>query len=303
MSAVASPHPRLLLVGGGGGLVGRALLPTLGPTYAIRSVHRSRAANEGAGVEWVPADVRAVRDWRPLLADVDVVINLAWYRWASPDSFESLSRGLVSLIEAAATAGIRRFVHISVPAAPDRMEQDLPYLRCKRAVDRALVSSGLSYRIVRPTMLFGTGDVLLSVMMRLMRRYPWFPMFGDGEYHVSPVAVTDLAEVIRRETESGSSGTVDLGGPERFRYRDLTDRMFLALGKAPRYWRMSPSTARRLTGLLVSLGSTLLYPYEVDWLVSDMLGLPPYEGLDRPLRRVSPHLEGLAASQAKRIRA
>lgn len=294
MTAVASGRPRLLLVGGAGGLVGRSLLPALRPTYSIRSVHRAPAPNEAPPVEWVRADAQADVDWVTLLREVDVVVNVAWYRWTAPDVFRSLSAGLIRLIEAARSLHVARFIQISVPAAPAHLEAGLPYLTYKRAVDQALASSDLSYRIIRPTMLFGPGDVLLGVMMRLMRRYPRFPMFGDGEYHVSPVSVADLAQVVAQEASGSTSGVLDLGGPERFRYRDLTDRMFHLLGKRPRYWSMSASSARRLTRLMVAVGSTLLYPYEVDWLVSDMLGLPAYTGLGRPLQRVDPYLEQLA---------
>ncbi len=71
-------QPRMLLVGGGGGLVGRALLEEFGPTHRIRSVHRHPVARESAlGVEWRPADVASVEDWRPMLRDVDVVVNVA----------------------------------------------------------------------------------------------------------------------------------------------------------------------------------------------------------------------------------
>ncbi len=294
MTSVASRLPRLLLVGGAGGLVGRSLLPALLPAYSIRSVHRAPAPNETSPVEWIRADVQTDVDWATLLRDVDVVVNVAWYRWAAPEVFHRLSEGLIRLIRTAESAHVGRFIQISVPPAPQRLETGLPYLACKRAVDRALASSDLSYRIIRPTMLFGSGDVLLGVMMRLMRRYPWFPMFGDGEYHVSPISVSDVAEVVVREASGTSVGVLDLGGPERLRYRDLTDRMFRILGKRPRYWRMSPASARRLTGLMVTLGSTLLYPYEVDWLVSDMLGLPAYVGLGRTLQRVDPYLAQLA---------
>jgi hypothetical protein len=56
--------------------------------------------------------------------------------------------------------------------------------------------------------------------------------------------------------------------------------------------------ARRLARLLQGLGSTLLYEYEVEWLVSDMLALPPYERLGRPLERVEPYL----SREAERLR-
>jgi uncharacterized protein YbjT (DUF2867 family) len=295
VTATPSSLPRLLLIGGGGGLVGRAVLPLLLPFYRVRSIHRHPASGEGAEVEWVPADVRSVGDWTNLVADVQVVLNLAWYRWESERAFRELHDGLRRLLDASVRAGVGRFVQVSVPPAPASMETGLPYLVYKRRFDTALATSGLSYRIVRPTMLFGRGDVLIGVMLRLMRRYPFFPMFGDGEYHVSPIAVKDLARVLLQETRGPKTGSLDLGGPERMTYRELTDRMYRSLGKRPRYWRMSKAGGERLAGLLVALGSTLLYPYEVEWLTSDMLGLPPYPGLDPPLVRLDEYLEQITA--------
>lgn len=300
MTATSTPLPRLLLVGGGGGLVGRAVLPELLPHFRIRSVHRHPAHNEGPEVEWVRADVKAVDDWSPILRDVQVVLNLAWYRWQSEAVFRSLGDGLRRLVDAAVRAPVQRFLQVSVPPAPPSMETSLPYLFYKRQVDSSVEKSGLSYRIVRPTMLFGPGDVLLGVMFRLMRRYPFFPMFGDGKYHVSPIAVTDLARAIRQEAQASAVGTVDLGGPERLTYRQLTDRIFGVLRKRPRYWRLSGRGALRLTRLMVAMGSTTLYPYEVEWLMSDMLGLPPYGGLDVPLLQVGPYLEQLAEGGSAR---
>jgi len=245
-------------------------------------------------VEWLPQDIAQTRDWGPFLQGVEIVVNLAWYRWESAETFRRLADSLVQLVEASERAGIRRFIQVSVPAAPPSLETDLPYLAEKRRVDGTLASSRLSFRILRPTMLFGPGDVLLGEMVRLMHRYRVFPMFGDGSYHVSPVAVADLAEIVRRECAGTDSGTIDIGGPERFEYRALTDRMFMALGRRPRYWTMSPAGALRLTRLMVRLGSTLLYPYEVEWLVSDRLGLPSYGGLDRPMIAVGPYLDEIA---------
>ena len=243
-----------------------------------------------AGIEWVPTDLARLPDWSDRLEGVDVVVTLAWYRWARPGQFRGLYEGLHRLLEAARAGARPRFVHLSVPPAPPWMERDLPYLAYKRAFDRELAESGLSYRILRPTMLFGRGDRLLGVMLRLMRRYKLFPMFGDGAYHVSPVAVEDIAHLVRREAAASGSGTTDVGGPERFRYGDLTDRMFAVLGQRPRYVRFSPRSAIALGQLVQDLGSTLLYAYEVEWLMSDLLGLPEYPNPDLALRPVEPYL-------------
>ncbi|MCI4331474.1 MAG: NAD(P)H-binding protein [Thermoplasmata archaeon] len=287
----SAERPRLLLVGGAGGLVGRAVLKEFSPDWQIRSLHRHAVpAENDRGVEWVPIDLAEVRDWRPHLECVDTVVNLAWYRWGSERRFRGLYEGLRRMVEAASASGIRRLVHVSVPDAPAGLETGIPYLSYKRKLDRDVVRCGVPYRIVRPTMLFGERDVLLTVLVRGIDRYPFFPMFGEGRYHVSPVAVEDLAHVLRREAEGTEVGTLDIGGPVRYEFRELTDMIFSALGKRARYWRLSEAGSLRLAALLQALGSSLLYRYEVEWLLSDRLGLPAYSGLERPMRRVEPFL-------------
>ncbi len=284
-------RPLLLLVGGAGGLVGRNALPELLKTFRVRSVHRHPVPEEArTGVETVPADIAGVSDWARLLDGVEVVLNLAWYRHGSDQVFRPLTEGLVRLIRASEAAGVSRFVHVSVPEAPEALETGLPYLARKREVDRALEESRLSFATVRPTMLFGAHDRLLTVMLRLMARYRWFPMFGDGEYHVSPLSVRDLGRILRAEALSNQRHSVLAGGPRRWRYRDLTDEMFRALGRRPRYVTLSPRSSVRVARLFETVGSSLIYAYEVEWLLSDLLGLSPYPGGSAPLEPVEPFL-------------
>jgi uncharacterized protein YbjT (DUF2867 family) len=272
-------------------LAGRAILQEFSPDWNIRSIHRHPVPAESLPtVEWVRSDAGRVLDWRPLLEGVDLVVNVAWYRAGSDRRFRPLADGLRRLIGDAGSAGVARFVHVSVPVGTPEIERALPYMMRKREVDRALESSHLLYSIVRPTMLFGPRDKLLTVMLRTIIRWHRLPLFGEGEYHVSPISARDLARIVRREAGLASRHTVDAGGPQRWRYRDLTDRLFETVGRPARYVRMSPAGGRRLASLLEFFGSSLLYPYEVDWLVSDRLGLSPYTGLSTPLEPVEEFL-------------
>ena len=295
----SAERPRLLLVGGGGGLVGRHVLAEFAEDWRIRSVHPHPAPGEvERGIEWVRADAGSVPDWKPLLGDVDVVLNVAWWRFGPDRRFRPLAEGLLRLVRDAEEVGVPRFLHVSVPDATAHLETEFPYLVQKRRVDRALEASRLSYAIVRPTMLFAARDKLLTVMLRTMARYHRFPMFGDGAYHVSPIGASDLARILRREAGLTVSHNVTAGGPKRWRYSDLTDAMFRSLDRPPRYFRLAPRGALRLARLLETLGSSLLYAYEVEWLLADLLGLPPYEGLATPLEPVEPFL----AAEARRLR-
>ncbi len=299
----ADRRPRLLLAGGAGGLVGRALLPALREGWAIRSVHPHPAPSEAAaGVEWIPRAITGTTDWAPLLEGVDAVVNVAWYREPGPLArFADLADGLVGLVDAARRAGVRRFVQISVPPAPESLETTLPYLTEKRRVDDAVRTSGIRSVILRPSMLYGPRDRLLTVMFRLIRRYGICSMFGDGRYHLSPLAATDLARIVAAALADGPSRTVEFGGPQRWPYRALTDRLFQAAGRTPRYVALGNSSSLALAAALERFGSTLLYRYEVEWLLSDRLGLPPYpDPLDPPLAPVERFLAELAANRTGR---
>jgi uncharacterized protein YbjT (DUF2867 family) len=288
----------VLLIGGGGGLLGRALLESFAPTWTVRSVHRSAVEREAAlGVRWIATDLAGVREWGPYLDGVDAVVNVAWYRWGSEARFRRLYEGLHRLLDAARRAKVP-FVQVSVPPAPAALETGIPYLTYKRRFDDEVRGSGLPYAVVRPTLMFGRGDVLLGVMLRTIQRYPFFPMFGDGQYRISPVAAVDVARLVVGLAATPPDATVDVGGPAAYRYRDVTDRMFALLGKRPRYWNLSPSGGVRLARLVQSLGSSRLYAYEVEWLLSDTLALPPSDRLPGPMERVEPFLR----SEAERLR-
>ncbi len=62
-------------------------------------------------------------------------------------------------------------------------------------------------------------------------------------------------------------------------------------GEPPGYWSLSPRSSLRLARLLEGVGSRLLYAYEVEWLLSDMLGVEPYARWERPLLPVEPFLD------------
>jgi uncharacterized protein YbjT (DUF2867 family) len=291
MSPDSDARPRLVVIGGCGGLVGRAVLEECRSEFRIRSVHRRRAPEDALeGVEFVRADLSEPGDWRAILQGADTVLTLAWYRSGRDRRFASLAKGLESLITAAAHANVRRFVYLSVPPAPDALEARLPYLVRRRQVERHLSQSGLNHVILRPSMLFGSGDRLATVMLRTIHRWGRLPLFDQGLYHLSPLATADLARIVRREASTSTSSYLEFGGPRRWTYRALADRMFEVMGRPPKYLHLSAKGGERLARMLEWSGFTLLYAYEVEWLVSDRLGLAAYSGLAQPMRDIDPFL-------------
>jgi len=128
------------------------------------------------------------------LTGTDTLYNTYWVR--APHG--SLTHGVAventrRLIEAARRAGVRRIVQTSI-ANPTASTSS--YYRGKAALEDAVQSSGLSYAIVRPTLLFGEGDVLINNIAWLLRHLPVFAIPGDGRYRLQPMHVKDHARLL-----------------------------------------------------------------------------------------------------------
>jgi NADH dehydrogenase len=81
--------------------------------------------------------------------------------------------------------------------------------------------SGLSYALVRPTLVFGHGDVLLNNIAWFLRHLPVFGIPGDGRYRLQPVFVEDYADQIVAAGMADANVAFDAAGPETFTFEGL----------------------------------------------------------------------------------
>jgi uncharacterized protein YbjT (DUF2867 family) len=163
------------------------------------------------------------------LEGVDTFYNTYWIRFPHDGlTFDSAVANSKALINAARSAGVRRFVHISITNASP--ESPLPYFRGKGLVERALADSGLSYVILRPTVIFGAEDILINNIAWLVRRSPIFAVSGRGDYPIQPIFVEDLAKCAVELAASEGNPALDAGGPETFTFNQLVRTVAKATG-------------------------------------------------------------------------
>jgi uncharacterized protein YbjT (DUF2867 family) len=112
------------------------------------------------------------------LEGADAFVNTFWIRLPyAGQSFESAVERSRLLLGAAAQAGVRRLVHVSVSKAS--LDSRLGYYRGKAEVDDAVRSCGLSHAIVRPTLVVGEHDGLTS-------NIAWLLHHGDDDVVIPP---------------------------------------------------------------------------------------------------------------------
>jgi NADH dehydrogenase len=127
-------------------------------------------------------------------------------------------------------AGARRIVHLSI-ANPG--SSSLPYFTGKARAEQLVVESSLRYGIVRPTVLFGGGDVLINNIAWLLRRLPVFGIPGSGDYRIRPVHVDDVAAVAVAAGRRDDSVVLDAVGPETFTFEELVGLIAATVGHRP----------------------------------------------------------------------
>ena len=174
------------------------------------------------------------------------------------------------LFDAASSARVERIVHLSVVNASS--ESRLPYFRGKGQVEEILASSGFSYAIIRPTLVFGEGDLLLNNMAWALRRFPVFPVFGDGKYPVQPIYAEDLAAQAVETGSRADSFVADVAGPETFSFEDLLHLLASAVGARIRLVHTPVPVGYALTRLVsVLLCDVVLSRDEVHGLMAGLL--------------------------------
>ncbi len=168
-------QPRLILVTGARGFVGRHLCRTLADAgYRVRGTVRSNPPPPEAGIEYqASGDISDRVDWRPLLKGVDAVVHaaarvhlpgdqgadpLAAYRRANVTASETLARQ-------AAEAGVKRLVFLSSIKAADAersgpgVRQPEPYditkLEAEHALSRIARETGMEIVVLRPPLVYG----------------------------------------------------------------------------------------------------------------------------------------------------
>lgn len=163
------------------------------------------------------------------LAGARTLYNTYWIRLArGRTTFGEAVRNSRLLFDAAAEAGVKRIVHVSVTKA-DRAPY-LGYFAGKAEVEAALKGSGVSYAIVRPTVVFGREDVLINNIAWLLRRIPVFVIAGSGDYRVRPVHVDDVARICVEAGASSEDVIVDAVGPETLTFEEMVRVIREAVG-------------------------------------------------------------------------
>jgi len=154
---------------GATGFIGTHLIERLQRDHvAVRALTRSARRSIGDMLTWIDGDLASGSGLERLLDGVDAVVHCAGaVRGARQQDFDRINvDGTHLLAEAAARAGVERFLSVSSLAA--REPQLSMYSSSKRRGEDAVKSDRFAWTIVRPPAVYGPGDKELLPLFKLM---------------------------------------------------------------------------------------------------------------------------------------
>jgi len=200
-----------IVVIGGTGLIGSKLVNIL-----REQGHTPVAASPATGVNTLTGEGLAA-----VLQKADVVVDVS-----NSPSFDEravlsfFTTSTRNLLRDAAAAGVRHYVALSVVGT--QRIPDSPYLRAKNVQEQLIKGYGLPYSIVHTTQFF-------EFINRIADEASEGTTVRVPPVLIQPMAGDDVAVAVGRVAAGPPiNGTVEVAGPEQFRFDDLIRRSLIA---------------------------------------------------------------------------
>jgi NADH dehydrogenase len=237
----SAARPGTVAIAGGTGFVGGEIARELrrrGRRVVVLSSRGEAARGQlPDDIELRAADVRHPEELAVALAGVDeLVISLAFpglpveqprkgYTFMEVDA-----GGTQHLVSAARQAGVSRVVYVSGAGASHDAQRH--WFRAKAIAEDAVRTSGMAWTILRPTWVYGPGDVSLNRFLGFARTLPFVPLTNLGRQRLAPVFVGDVARLAADSLEQDAAveQVYEVGGPEAMSMREVIGRAMAVAG-------------------------------------------------------------------------
>lgn len=282
----------LVTVFGGSGFVGTQAVRYLAKAgwrirVAVRNpnlAYKMRLLGDVGQIDVVQANVRNLPSLERALEGATVSLNLVGLLYETGrQGFQAVHvMGARNVAEAAKAQGVQRLVQMSALGADENSPSK--YARTKAEAEAAVREAYPDATLVRPSIVFGSGDGFFEKFAAMAQISPALPLIGGGKTRFQPVFVGDvglaLARIVADPTTAGQ--TYELGGPGTFTFRELLELMLAETGLR-RFLAPIPFPAAGLLGKLGDLTSFLIPPPvtsdQVELLKADNVASGQHPGL------------------------
>jgi uncharacterized protein YbjT (DUF2867 family) len=243
--------PRLALITGAAGFVGRHLVDALREDRPLRCLVRSHEdLDAGDGVEVVTGDLADRDGLAALLDGVDCAYYLVHSMEAGgDDDFAARDRELAHNMAGAARAGgVRRLVYLG---GIDPRGGDSEHLDSRREVEEILAGFGGELVALRAAMIVGRGSASFDTLAQIVDRLPVLALPTWRDRLCQPVGIGDVTAALAAAPDV-APGRYDIGGPDRLTFKAMIEQIAELQGGSARTFDL-PFSNSRLEGAAAAL--------------------------------------------------
>jgi NADH dehydrogenase len=236
MMVIAKEGMVMILVTGATGFVGSHLVRRLRkeniPVRAVvRTPERAQMLRD-MGAEVAAGDVSDASSLLSAAKGAERIVHLVGIiQEGRGFTFRSVHvEGTRLVLEAAKEAGVKHVFHQSALGTREGAKSE--YHRSKWEAEELVRKSGMPFTILRPSLIYGPGDLFTLRLAEMIRLSPLLPVIGSGRSRVQPVFIDDVVSCIVKAVTSDAflGRTLEIGGPDQLTYEEVTMAVAGALG-------------------------------------------------------------------------
>jgi uncharacterized protein YbjT (DUF2867 family) len=281
---------QFVTVFGGTGFLGRRVVQHLrgkGLQVRVASRHPERGRElfgaDDPQIESIAADVHDEGSVAEAISGAWGVVNaVSLYVEHGKATFASVhveaARRIATRI---AQSGIERLVHVSgIGADP---ESGSSYIRSRGQGESAVRAAFGNATFIRPAVMFGPDDAFLTVIARILRWFPAYPMFGQGRTRLQPAYAEDVAEAITTALQNAETRRMifECGGPRVYAYEELLKAVAREMDRMPVLFPIPFAAWHMLARISEILPSPPLTRNQVELMEIDSVARNDVPGFDR----------------------
>lgn len=279
---------RIVTVFGATGFLGRRIVRSLhehGCAVRIASRHPDRGRTlfgiDDPRLQSIGADVHDGRSVTDAMSGALGVVNaVSLYIERGKETFHSVHVACAQRVAIEAhRAGVEQLAHVSGIGA--NAASGSSYIRSRGEGELAVQAAFPGAILIRPAVMFAPDDAFLTVILKLLRRLPAYPMFGRGATRLQPAHVADVGEAIARVLDRIGRDPVvfECGGPRVYSYQELLRSLAREVGLKPVLFPIPLAVWYALARAAEILPSPPITRNQIELMQVDTVASPQLPGL------------------------